>query len=270
MLMVVHVVSAAVKWLLARTLLAGLFGLAFFIHQSGKQRSTGAEAGKAAEVDAKVGVIKLSAELARSYGIKVEPAQTVSWMEVVGVYGRVIPNPKASAEVRAPFAGTLQTAPGFPWPAPGQQVRAGQVLGRLDIRVGPQERLDLQAKLNSARSEQQGAEKIVALLRERAKPLQGLSEPGIISRKELDEVLVDLAKSETALRTATATVKLWQNALAEIDQQNDLKSTTWSQNLTAPADGEVVELTGRPGMVVEAGGVVARLVDFRQTLVRLD
>jgi len=49
-----------------------------------------------------------------------------------------------------------------------------------------------------------------------------------------------------------------------------LKDSTWSLTLTVPADGEVTELAGRPGMAVEAGGLVARLVDFRQTLVRLD
>src|SRR5262249_41249645 len=44
----------------------------------------------------------------------------------------------------------------------------------------------------------------------------------------------------------------------------------WTQPLVAPAAGEVVELTGRPGMAVEPGGGVARVVDFRFALVRLE
>jgi hypothetical protein len=52
------------------------------------------------------------------------------------VYGRVVPNPRATAEVRAAFAGTLRARPGA-WPALGAWATAGQVLGWVDIRVGP-------------------------------------------------------------------------------------------------------------------------------------
>jgi multidrug efflux pump subunit AcrA (membrane-fusion protein) len=38
----------------------------------------------------------------------------------------------------------------------------------------------------------------------------------------------------------------------------------------APADGEVVETTARPGMAVEAGAILARIVDFHHPLARMD
>src|SRR5947209_5129864 len=57
------------------------------------------------------GVVKLGAELAESHEIKDEPAQATSWSRQVPAYGRVVSNPQATAEVRSPFAGTLQADP---------------------------------------------------------------------------------------------------------------------------------------------------------------
>jgi hypothetical protein len=261
------------RWSVALVLLGGLFALAHFVNQAMvKERAREAsDESIQAPQRAVQGVIKLSAKLVQLHGLQVESARSTQWAERVPVYGRVIPNPKATAEVRAAFAGTLRDVPGRPWPAPGRWVSKGDVLGKLEIRVGPQERLDLQAKRDKARVELQGAEDILKIQEARAERLKSISGPkNVFSGKELDEALVDLARASTALKTAKKDVELWENALAEIDRQSDQKSATWSQPLLAPADGEVTELVGRPGMVVEAGGVVARLVDFRQALVRLD
>src|SRR5262249_13924143 len=64
-------------------------------------------------------------------------------------------------------------------------------------------------------------------------------------------------------------VKLWQEALAASEKPEN-GPTPWSRPVTAPADGEVAELLARPGTQVEAGTLVARLVDFRRPLARLD
>lgn len=60
-----------------------------------------------------------------------------------------------------------------------------------------------------------------------------------------------------------------KKAKAELDQPNSHKSF-YSLPLLAPADGEITELAARPGAAIEAGGLVATLVDFRRPLVRLD
>jgi hypothetical protein len=44
----------------------------------------------------------------------------------------------------------------------------------------------------------------------------------------------------------------------------------WNRPLMVAADGEVAELAARPGTSVEAGALVARVVDFRRVLVRLE
>src|SRR5438270_13425920 len=96
-------------------------------------------------------VVKLGAKLAESHGIKDEPALAVTWAKRVPAYGRVVPNPRATSDVRAAFAGTVRAGPDGVGLTPGAWVKAGETLGWLDVRVGPQERLDLLTRLNEAR-----------------------------------------------------------------------------------------------------------------------
>ena len=203
-------------------------------------------------------------------GVKEEAARAISWSHRVPVYGQVIPNPSATVEVRSPFAGTLRAGPNSSWPVPGQWLHAGRPLGWIDIRIGAQERLALQDNLNSAHLKKQGAEKLVQLQRERVRRIEKVSLSQIVPGQNLDDARVLLTDAETQLAIATAATELWRKALEEADRPGSRESTTFSQPLLAPADGEVTELAAQPGMVIEAGGVVARVVDFRRVLSRLD
>src|SRR5262249_36933057 len=151
----IRMASAWLKWFATLALVGNVLGLAYLIHTERKERETEGAAGEKEEQgkeDKTPVEVKLKAEVIDSIHLKVEPVRAEGrWYEPVAVYGRVVPNPMATVEVRAPFAGTLQEAI-TPWPAPGQWVQAGQTLARIDIRVGPQERLELQNKLNEART----------------------------------------------------------------------------------------------------------------------
>src|SRR5262249_48670129 len=146
----------------------------------------------------------------------------------------------------------------------------GQVLGWVDVRVGPQDRLTLQNTLNDARHKHQGALDVVKLRQEQVERLKKLSSSDAIPQNELDTALVALADAKAQEAATRASIELYEGALAKIDQPADSRESLWRQPLAAPADGEVTLLTGRPGTAVEAGGLVAQLVDFRQALVRLD
>jgi multidrug efflux pump subunit AcrA (membrane-fusion protein) len=295
------------RCVVALAVAGGLLVLAFTFHGILSDRR-GAETTRELAQESRVaanGLVKLGAELAESLGLHEETARVTEWRPRVVVYGRVVPNPRAIVEVRAPFAGTLRAAP-VPesdrvsaggmlsrpepigenhadraakawhpphetyWPALGSRVEAGDVLAWLDIRVGPQERLDLEIKLREARAKLQGAEEVFKVQQERLRRFQTLEGPGAVSRAELDQAFVQLSEARTQRATAREAVQQWEDALAGINGQADRKATTWSQSLKAPASGEITDLVGRPGMALEAGGLVAQIVDFHRVLVRLD
>src|SRR5438093_378510 len=81
-------------------------------------------------------------------------------------------------------------------------VLAGQSVGWLDVRVGPQERLDLQNKLSEARLKQRGAEEVLKVHQERAERLKAAGDG--ISRSELDTAQTQLSEARTQLATAQA------------------------------------------------------------------
>src|SRR5262249_51869487 len=161
--------GSLVKWAGTLGLLVGVLVLALLLNLR-MQRQRADEA-KANSVDvpkrAANMVVKLGVKLAESHGIKDEPAKSISWVPRLVVYGRVVPNPQATVEIRSPFAGTLRATSDSPWPVPGRGVQTGQVFGLVDIRVGPQERLDFQAKLNEAKLKQEGAEEAVRIQQEK-------------------------------------------------------------------------------------------------------
>lgn len=262
----------SLKWALALSLLGGLlFGL-FLLHtymRADLEREQSAERA-APRTQAKNGIVPLEEEESERYGLETEPARTLKWYEQATVYGRVVPNPQATAEVRSPFAGTLRSAPDSAWPAPGRWVRAGQILGRVDVRVGPEVRLDLQNKLADARIKQRGAEEEIKLHQDRVHSLKAVISQEIISRTELEAALVQLAQARTQAASARAAVELWRKALQEVERHKGEDNSFWSQPLSAPSEGEVTDLAARPGMSVEAGAVLVQLVDFHRPLVRLD
>ena len=260
-------VLRVLKWPLGLASLGGLLAGAYLVHEASAARRE-AQKEEPPPKRASAGVIKLGAEFAESHGLADEPARAAEWAKRVPAYGRVVPNPRAASEVRSAFAGTLRPAPDRPWPGLGTGVKAGEVIGRVDIRVGPTERLDLLTKLNEAKARLKGAEELVRLQQDRLNRLE--SAGGGVPQSEVDTARAQLTDAKTQQATAQAAVREWEKALDAINRQGDQTDTTWTQPLSAPTAGEVVELTGRPGMAVEPGGVVARVVDFRVALVRLE
>lgn len=263
---------ALCKWILAFGVIGCLFLIAYWVN--GEMRAERVREGDGDKVQSprrtKNGVVELGIEDADRYGLKDEPARGVHWSERIPVYGQVIPNPKATIEVRAPFAGALRSDSVAEFPEPGESVRSGRVLAWIDVRISPQERLALQDNLNSARLKKEGAATIVELQRERVNRIAKVSVSQIVPGQQLDDARVLLADAETQLAIATTAAELWKKALAEVDRPGGREPTTYSRPLTAPADGEVTEISARPGMAVEAGAPVIQLVDFRRLLVRLN
>jgi hypothetical protein len=195
-------------WPVGLALVAGLLAGVYAIRESVvARRAAEAKDDAPAPKRAANAVIKLGAEFAESQGIKDEPAGAVIWERRAPAFGRIVPNPRCTAEIRAAFAGTLRAAP-TGWPALGGRVRAGEVLGWVDVRFGPQERLDLLSKLTDARAKAKGIEDLVRLHQERLDRLQAAG--GGVSQSELDAARTHLAEARTQLAAAKAVEKEWQ------------------------------------------------------------
>jgi multidrug efflux pump subunit AcrA (membrane-fusion protein) len=262
-------IALPLRWLIVPAVLAGLVLLAYAVHSHMVQQRL-AEAG-GDRVVSPVMIEKRKIHLGQSQaelnGIKETPAEKVSWTERVTAYGLVVPNPRATVEIRAPFAGTLKAEPGVDWPAPGQRVKAKEVIGRLQVRVGPQELLDWKSKLNEAQAKQQLADESLKIQQDKLARLKNLGGTEAVSRRELDEALLQAAEARANQAAARDAVKLWQDALTEGERAS---GSIWSRALIVAAEGEVAELAARPGSSLEAGALVARVVDFRRVLVRLE
>ncbi|HYT88958.1 MAG TPA: hypothetical protein VEL76_09635 [Gemmataceae bacterium] len=260
-------VPSLLKWSLAVALLAGLFAVAYVVHKLAREeRSKKTEAIVSPPQPIK-GQVKIGPRKAELLRIEDQEARAVSWRERIVVYGRVVSNPRASIEVRTPFPGTLRADPKT-WPALGETVAAGQHLGWVEVRVGPQERLDLQAKLREAQVKAKKTAEEVHVQQSRVKSLKAVTSQELIARGELDAALIQLAQAETQLALAHAAVDEWQKAKDAIDDPK--QGSTWKQPLTVSLAGQVVELTAAPGTSLEAGALVARVVDAGRPLVRVD
>jgi len=250
------------RWLALIVLVAGLAGLvvpALLLPRPGGPDEAPKEEGKLAQRSG--AAIKLGAKLAELYGIQAEPARGGTWQPRLAVYGRVVPNPRATAEVRAPFAGIVR-APEKGWPNIGGHVAAGQDVAVLQARFSPQERLDLQSKAAEAEEKLKGADDVLKVQQDRVQRLGTVT--GIVPRTELDQAMVALAEARAQRAGAQAQVQLWHQVLKSLD------SRPIEVKLTTPLEGEVVELGAQPGTAVEAGGVLLKVVDFRRVLLRLD
>ncbi len=257
------------KWFGTAVGLAALLGLAYVVHRTVLAQSAGDKAEAKSSRKDVAGEITVKAGYAEGgLFLEVEPARAEeTWYEPVTVYGVVVPNPRATVEIRSPFAGTLREG-SKPWPRPGQALKSGDELGFVDIRVGPQDRLDLHNKLNEASLKYKGALETLKVKQALLRRLEAA--PQTVPLRDLETARVQLNEAKTQEALAKSAVDLWQEALTEIDRPGRRQSTAWSHPLRALAAGEVTELAGRPGTSVEAGAVVMRLVDFRRPLIRLD
>jgi hypothetical protein len=273
-----RIVTTIVLWVAVVSLLANGALVAVILHREAEEKQPGGDPDKPGNSQARPDKLtepdqKFGADLAATYGVSTEPARGCSWQQRVVVYGRVVPNPRATYEVRSPFAGTFLAAE-TPWPQIGQTVKPGQVLGRVAVRVSPQERLELQNKLAEAVLKEKGAREIYDLRQGVVARLEK-APSAVIVQRDLDEAKVQLAEAKTQLATAEAAVQIWRNTLDDIERMQDKPAEMWQRALAVPSEAnlgalEVTELAGQPGTAIEAGGMLARLVDTSRVLVRLD
>ena len=207
------------------------------------------------------GILKISRSLAESYGIEAGPADAVTWHPRLAVDGRVLANPSATVDVRAPFAGLV--LPGEPLVL-GAAVKAMQPLIKFEARFSQVERIDMQAKAVEAVTRAKGTEDVVRLRQEQVDQLKKLVATGGTAKVQLDAATIQLKEAEVQRDVAVAQSKLWEQALAPTGARAIVVT------IAAPIQGETAEIGAQPGTNVESGQLLVRIVDFRRVLVRLD
>ena len=202
-------------------------------------------------------------EDAKLRGIEAQAVKSVSWRQKVHVDGRVVPNPHATFEVRAPFAGIIRVEAAESKLRLGASVDPRETLAMIDARFTPTEGLDLQTKLVEAEARQKNAEEVVKIRQERLTRL-GQLPVGILSQDDVDSATVQLSEARMQANVAQTQWKIWKQALESVGKKTIIVP------IQSPIAGEVADISVQPGANVDAGQLIARIVDFRRVLLRLD
>lgn len=251
-------------YILLGIILAAVAGLGVFVFISsrGGKQSEAKNDVKPTQREGK-GVRFKRPEDAKMRGINAQPVKAVQWKPRLFVNGRVIPNPNAIVEVRAPFAGIVRVESVESKLRLGATVVPLETLAMFDARFTPSEGLDLMTKLVDAEGRLQGAEEVLKLRQEKLTRLEKLP-TGLLPQDEFDAASVQLVEARTQKNVSLTQVRIWKQALETVGKKTVIVP------LQSPMAGEITEIGVQPGVNVDAGQVIIRIVDFRRVLLRLD
>jgi hypothetical protein len=179
-------------------------------------------------------------------------------------YGRLEEDPSRSFILRAPSAGILHFALGRDWPSIGQHLADNDLVGMMEPRLVPAERIALTNQLATARSEFSASTASVAAARsayERARILNADNKN--VSDRVVEDATARLNAEEARLKTATDTIQLLENSLQSA-------GPTGNRPLTVERGGDVVEIMAQPGESIEQGSPILRIARLDRLLARVD
>jgi len=178
-------------------------------------------------------------------------------------YGKLEEDPSRSFVLRAPISGILHYAPGRDWPSMGEHLADGTVIGVIEPRFTPAERISLTNQLAAAEAELKASTASVSAARsayERAKILNADNKN--VSDQVLQDAAARLQAEEARFQAATQTVR-------QIEASLQVTDATGSRRLVAERGGEVVELIAQPGESIEPGSPILRAAKLNEFLARI-
>lgn len=146
----------------------------------------------------------------------------------------------------------------------GEHLAGGAVVGTIQPRFTPAERLSLNSQLTTAKSEFTASTASVSAARsayERAKILN--TDNKNVSDQVLQDAAARLQAEESRYRAANQTVGQIEASLQSADPAG-------SRRLVVERGGEVVELIAQPGESIEPGAPILRVAKLNQLLARID
>lgn len=209
--------------------------------------------------------IHLDAQTQTRVGLQIEPLVAVSHQLEITAYGVLQEDPQRSFTLRAPIAGVVLASADVHWPDIGQHLNAGDLLGHLEPRLTPAERVDLATRLTQARADVAAAEAALSTARSSYDNKKKLNaENRAVSDRALEEAESKVKSEEARLNAAADIVRLIEAA------QSAANGMTKPLELRAARDGEVVESPVQPGEAVEAGQVLIRSAAFDVLIARVE
>jgi hypothetical protein len=209
-------------------------------------------------------VVTLDRETQKRIALRTEALAARTLEPEVAAYGSLQEDASRSFTLRAPVAGQLRPPPGRDWPAIGTTLADGVVVGQIEPRIAPVERVDLASRLAAARAEADAVTASLAAARaawERAKALN--AENKIVSDRAVQEAEARVKGEEARLRAFNETARLIDASLRATT------GATGARHLVAERGGEVVEVLAQPGEAVESGLPILRLARFDRLVARV-
>ena len=263
--------NRTLKVLLGVVLTAGLLGLLTFVFIEGRaERARERQREQPIKVAPRISrnqsgelIVTIDHETQVRIGLKTEAVTKQTVYPEIAAHGRLLEDPSASFVVRAPVAGVLRRG-SREWPSLGEVLVDGQLLGVIEPRLVPFERMDLDARLTNARGDVSAFEATLAVSKatyDRTKALN--ADDKNMSDRAVQEAEAKVKADEARLNAARKNVKEFEAAAkTEAGQTGPMPLVTQA--------GEVVELTARPNEAVESGQAILRVARFDKMLARVD
>lgn len=208
--------------------------------------------------------VQLDAAAQQRAGIRTEVLTARSIVPETIAYGHLEEDPATTFVLRAPIAGILRAADGHAWPRIGEHVEAASLVGAIEPRFTPSERIGLNTQLTAARSELTSATASVNAARaayERARLLNA------DSKNVADRIVQD---SEAHLRSEEARAKSAGETVQVLEASLATTGVAPVRSLNAERAGDVVEVLAQPGEAIEPGSPILRLARLDLLLARVD
>ena len=207
--------------------------------------------------------VRFDRETQRRMDIRTEPLAAVTKRKEIAAYGHLEEDPARSFVLRSPVAGTIRGAGDPSWPDTGQVLTGGAVIGTVEPRLPPTDRITLTDRLAAAQADMQSSAAALTVANAalaRARLLN--ADDKNVSDRAVQEAEARVAGEQARLTAASQSAKLIGAALASARDR--------AAPLELEQGGQVVEILAHPGESVESGQPIVRVSRFDQLLARVD
>ena len=219
---------------------------------SGVSRGAGGEA-----------IVRFTPKMQQRLDIRTEPLLAVTKPRETVAYGRLEEDPSRSFVLRAPVSGAAREAPGVKWPEVGETVADRTLVGSIEPRLAPADRITLGDRLSSARADAESGRAALAAAEaalNRARTLN--ADDKNVSDRAVQEAEARVAAERARVTGADRSIGLIESSLTSMNGA--------AAPLELDRGGQVVEALVHPGESVEAGQPIMRVARFDRLLARVD